>query len=419
MTQALYPLGLRLAGRQVVVIGAGKVATRRVAGLVEVAARVTVIAPEASVEITKRAAAGEVTWLARRYQAGDLAGAWLVHTATGDPLVDEQVTREGEEQGTIVVNAADAESSAAWVPALLRKSGATYAVFGNGQPRLASKLRDRLAAWLVETGSLATGATSLANSAALDWPGTQSGLGCVALVGGGPGDPGLITIAGSRQLQRAQVVVFDRLAPIELLANLPAEVELIDVGKSPDCHPVPQDTINQILVDRARAGLRVVRLKGGDPFVFGRGSEELAHCAAQGVPTITVPGVSSALAAPAIAGIPLTHRGLATGFTVLTGHEPIAQIPIPAVHTVVVLMGVATFAKSATNLITAGLRRDTPVAIIERAYAPDQRVTFCDLAGASVGFGDFGIKAPAVIVIGDVVRLASEGVAGEIGEEEQ
>jgi uroporphyrin-III C-methyltransferase len=231
-------------------------------------------------------------------------------------------------------------------------------------------------------------------------------LGSVALVGGGPGDPGLITVRGQQLLDHADVVVADRLGPRELLQGLRAGVIVIDVGKLPGHHPVPQPEINALLVDHARAGRAVVRLKGGDPYVFGRGGEEAEYCRQHGIEVEIVPGVTSAVSVPAAVGIPLTHRGVANGFTVVTGHEDLIDVPGGTSHTLVVLMGVSGLAGSAARLAAGGRGPHCPVAIIEDGYGENQRVTIATLSTIAALAARRGVRSPAVIVIGDVVRLS-------------
>ncbi len=241
---------------------------------------------------------------------------------------------------------------------------------------------------------------------------THSARGSVLLVGAGPGDLGLLTVKGLRALEAADVIVADRLGARPVIDQLEAErgrrldAEIIDVGKLPGHHPVPQQRINEILVDRARAGHRVVRLKGGDPFVFGRGGEELAHCHANGVDVQVVPGVTSANSVPAVAGIPLTHRGLATAYTVITGHDQLAELGGGRDHTVVVLMGIGTLAHSAMILARGARGADCPVAIIEDGYGTGQRVTIGTLATIAFQAASRQVRSPAVVVVGDVVTLS-------------
>lgn len=235
--------------------------------------------------------------------------------------------------------------------------------------------------------------------------------GRVALVGAGPGDPGLLTIRGLRALESADVIVADRLGARSVLDGLAAEgvaltAEVVDVGKRPGHHAVPQDAINELLVTLARDGNQVVRLKGGDPYVFGRGGEELAYCRDHGIDVEVVPGITSAVSVPAIAGIPLTHRGLATTFTVVTGHDQIRQLGGGRDHTVVLLMGVGTLANSAITLARGERGGDCQVAIVEDGYGPRQRVTIGTLDTIAHQAAVRGVRSPAVVVVGDVVRLS-------------
>jgi len=242
-------------------------------------------------------------------------------------------------------------------------------------------------------------------------PVSAQARGRVDLVGAGPGDPELLTLRGLRALREADVIIADRLGARQVLDGLVAAGEritaqIVDVGKLPGHHPVPQNVINEMLVTLARAGARVVRLKGGDPFVLGRGREEQLHCEAAGVEVAVVPGVTSAVSVPAAAGIPLTHRGVATGFTVVSGHDQIEQVPGGRDHTVVLLMGVGTLGHSAGVLARSGRGGDCPVAIVENGYGPGERVTIGTLATIVHAAAERHVRNPAVIVIGDVVRLA-------------
>ena len=248
-------------------------------------------------------------------------------------------------------------------------------------------------------------------------PGETIRAGRVWLVGAGPGDPGLLTVRGLRALERADVIVADRLGARGVLDGLAAEdvvlrAEIVDVGKLPGHHALPQDGINALLVHLAREGKRVVRLKGGDPYVFGRGGEELEFCREAGVKVEVVPGITSAISVPAIAGIPLTHRGLATAFTVVTGHDQITALGGGRDHTVVLLMGVGTLAHSAMILARGARRGDCPVAIVEDGFGPRQRVTVGTLDTIAAQAAECGIRSPAVVIVGDVVRLSPYAPAG-------
>jgi uroporphyrin-III C-methyltransferase / precorrin-2 dehydrogenase / sirohydrochlorin ferrochelatase len=390
--QDIYPTALRLLGRPVLVVGGGPVATRRAKGLLDAGARVTVVAPAASAGLEELADAGLLTWERRPYRTSDVDGVWFVQTATGDSAVDSRVSADAEAQRVWCVNASDHEASAAWTPAVAVVDDVQIAVNAGGDPRRAMALRDAVATAL-ETGDLPLRRR-------------RASAGSVALVGGGPGDTGLITVRGRRLLGQADVVVADRLGPRELLKELAPDVRVIEVGKTPGHHPVPQAEINRILVDEALAGHRVVRLKGGDPYVLGRGGEEAEYCRQHGVEVEVVAGVTSAISVPAAAGIPVTHRGLAKGFSVVTGHEELSEVPARADHTIVLLMGVGQLRESAAALAGAGLPQDTPVGIVENGYLPNQRVTIGTLGSIADQAEATGVANPAVIVIGDVVRVS-------------
>jgi uroporphyrin-III C-methyltransferase/precorrin-2 dehydrogenase/sirohydrochlorin ferrochelatase len=396
--QDIYPTALRLLGRPVLVVGGGPVAARRAKGLLDAGARVTAVAPAASAALQELADAGLLTWERRDYRTSDVDGAWFVQTATGDSAVDAQVSADAEAQRIWCVNASDHESSAAWTPAVAVVDDVKIAVNAGGDPRRAMALRDAVATAL-ETGDLPLRRHRKADAA-------QGTAGAVALVGGGPGDAGLITVRGRRLLGQADVVVADRLGPRELLSELAPDVRVIEVGKTPGHHPVPQSEINRILVAEAQQGNRVVRLKGGDPYVLGRGGEEAEYCRQHGIEVEVVPGVTSAISVPAAAGIPVTHRGLAKGFSVVTGHEELSEVPARADHTVVLLMGVGQLRDSAASLARAGLPAGTPVGIVENGYLPNQRVTIGTLGTIADQADAVGVANPAVIVIGDVVRVS-------------
>ncbi|MDR6505182.1 uroporphyrinogen-III C-methyltransferase [Arthrobacter oryzae] len=395
--QDIYPTALRLLGRPVLVVGGGPVATRRAKGLLDAGARVTVVAPAASAGLEELADAGLLTWEQRPYRSSDVDGVWFVQTATGDPAVDSRVSADAEAQRVWCVNASDHEASAAWTPAVAVVDDVQIAVNAGGDPRRAMALRDAVATAL-ETGDLPLRRRRISKD--------RAATGSVALVGGGPGDTGLITVRGRRLLGQADVVVADRLGPRELLNELAPDVRVIEVGKTPGHHPVPQAEINRILVDEALKGHRVVRLKGGDPYVLGRGGEEAEFCRQHGVEVEVVSGVTSAISVPAAAGIPVTHRGLAKGFSVVTGHEELSEVPARADHTIVLLMGVGQLRESAAALAGAGLPQDTPVGIVENGYLPNQRVTIGTLGSIADQAEATGVANPAVIVIGDVVRVS-------------
>jgi len=299
------------------------------------------------------------------------------------------------------VRADDATASAAWTPAVARGAdGVLVAVSGGGDPRRSRAIRDAVAVAL-DTGELPVRATRTR---------VHSGPGTVHLVGGGPGDEGLLTVRGRRLLASTDVVVVDRLAPRGVLDHLSADVEVIDCGKTPGHHQLTQDQINEVIVERALQGLDVVRLKGGDPFVLGRGGEEALACHAAGVPVDVVPGVTSAVSVPAAAGIPVTHRGVTSSFALVSAHDGVEPIERaahehPASTTLVLLMGVRLLRDSASALVAAGRRAETPVAIIERGWTPEQRTTVGTLADIADRAEARGVESPAVVVVGEVVSL--------------
>ena len=401
---APYLAGLRLGGRRVVVVGGGTVAVRRVASLLAAAADVTVIAPGVTPALEEMAAKGEVSWQARRYAAGDLADAWYVVAATDDPTVNAQVAAHAEAARTFCARADDAEAASAWTPATARHGDIGIGVLG-GDPRRAVAVRDHLLEAL---------RTFTPPPAAGDGPIRGRRTGSVAVVGAGPGAADLITLRALRLLQRADVVLTDRLVPLELLDALAAQVEVIDAAKVPDGRSMDQEEINRLLVEHALAGREVVRFKGGDPFVFGRGHEEVLACAAAGVPVVVVPGITSAISVPAAAGIPVTHRGTSQAFAVVSGHVP-PDDPRSSVDwrhlagagaTLVLLMAVKNLGAIAAALQTGGLPAATPVACVQDGTTPGQRTLRTTLAEAATDVRSHGVRNPAVIVIGAVAGLA-------------
>jgi uroporphyrin-III C-methyltransferase/precorrin-2 dehydrogenase/sirohydrochlorin ferrochelatase len=388
----------------VVVVGGGQVAHRRVAGLVHARALVTVVSPEVTPALEALVEPGSVTWLRRRYRPGDLAGAWYAVAATDDPAVNAAVAAEAEQARVFCARADDRSASSVWTPAVGRQGDLVVGVHGGGDPQRAVGVRDAVVAGLTD-GSIADRAAR---------PGA-GGTGSVVLVGGGPGDPGLITVRGRQALAQADVVVADHLAPQALLSSLPPEVEVIDAAKLPRGRFMAQEQINRLLVEHALAGRRVVRLKGGDPFVFGRGMEEVEACAAAGVPVEVVPGVTSAIGVPGLAGIPVTHRGLTHEFVVVSGHvppgHPQSLVDWPALArlrgTLVVLMGVDTAPAIAAALVEHGRDPGTPVAVVSEGSTPNQRTVRTTLAGLAATVAEEGIRPPAVWVVGEVVALGA------------
>ncbi len=398
--RSALPLVVDLTGRLVVAVGGGPVTARRVRSFLDEGAVVRVVSPWVCEDLRDLADAGRIGWASRDYAGPtDLEGAWLVHTATGDAPIDARVRADSEASRTWCVDATDAAGTPASVPAradVTTPDGrVTVATYAAGDPGLAVTVRDGV------VRALGSGLLDLRRTRGRD------GVGWVALVGGGPGIDGLLTARGHELLASADVVVVDRLAPRSVVDRLPESVRIIDVGKTPGHHPVPQDRINALLVEEAQRGLGVVRLKGGDPYVLGRGGEERQACETHGVPVEVVPGVTSAVAVPAAAGIPVTHRGVARGFTVVTGHEDVPVLPTGGDHTLVLLMGVSVLRRTTELLVAHGRDPECPVAIIERGFSATQRTTIGTVATIADLADERGVEAPAVVVVGDVVRLAT------------
>ena len=268
--------------------------------------------------------------------------------------------------------------------------------------------------WCAELGVPVVGSRRPATA-----PEPVRGQGSVVLVGGGPGDPGLITVAGLAAVRGADVVVTDRLAPLAVLEEAPAHAEIVDVAKIPRGAFTPQERINELLVEHGRAGKRVVRLKGGDPFVFGRGGEEWQACVEAGLPVEVIPGVSSALSGPALAGVPLTHRTLTQGFTVVSGHlppgDPGSTLDWGALArsgtTLVVLMGIATLPAITAELVARGMEATTPAVTVMEAGLPGQRSVTGTVADIARLGEEAAVRAPAVTVIGQVAGLSLQSPA--------
>ncbi|MGH3543872.1 MAG: uroporphyrinogen-III C-methyltransferase, partial [Mycobacterium sp.] len=301
-----YLVGLRLTGKRVVVIGGGTVAQRRLPLLIASGADVHVIARAATRAVE---AMSRITLSLRDYRDGDLAGAWYAIAATDDTEVNSAVVAEAERRRIFCVRADIAVEGSAVTPASFDYAGLSVGVLAGGEHRRSAAIRSAI------REALQRGVITAESFESADVV-----RGGVALVGGGPGDPELITVRGRRLLAQADVVVADRLAPPELLAELPPHIEVIDAAKIPYGRAMAQDAINDVMIERARAGRFVVRLKGGDPFVFARGYEEVLACADAGIPVTVVPGVTSAIAVPASVGVPVTHRAVNHEFVVVSGH---------------------------------------------------------------------------------------------------
>jgi uroporphyrin-III C-methyltransferase/precorrin-2 dehydrogenase/sirohydrochlorin ferrochelatase len=464
----MFPAFLQLRSRRVVVVGGGPVAASKLDALLTVGANVTVIAPEVGVEIEER----PVTVVRKRFEAPDLDGAWWV-VAAAPPEINRQVLEAADER-RIFVNAVDDPAHAtAYLGGVVRRHGVTVAVSTNGRaPALAGLLREALDAWL--PGELDEWLLA-ADEARREWkaqgvpmeerrplllqtlnklyegralpnpepqiPSLESRVqspqaqspeprayrpGSVALVGAGPGDPGLWTVRAVRVLAEADLVLYDALVDVTALRRS-TRAQCFCVGKRARRDSVPQDTINRLMIRAAKQGRRVVRLKGGDPFVFGRGGEEALALAMAGIACEIVPGVTTAVAAPELAGIPVTHRGVASGFLVLAGHTSEAvdntlQSVRPNSVSIVMLMSIGARAHLASRLMAHGWSADTPAAIVCAVSTPEAWTWTGTLAqlGAATPPGDLA----GVLVVGEVVRLRdvicqpiSSATPGESGNE--
>ncbi|WP_156754157.1 uroporphyrinogen-III C-methyltransferase [Actinokineospora pegani] len=402
MSEQHYLAGLDLAGRRVVVVGGGTVAQRRLPRLVGSGARVELVSPEATPSVEAMATAGEIVWHQRDYRAGDLAEAWYVLCCTSDSAVNSAVAEEAERVRVFCVRADAGKAGSAVTPASGEFDGLLVGVLAGGEHQRSAAVRDGL------LDALREGRVS-DRARAPQEPG-------VALVGGGPGDPELITVRGRRLLARADVVVADRLGPRDLLDELPPSVEVIDAAKIPYGRAATQDAINEALISHARAGKFVVRLKGGDPYLFGRGFEELIACAKAGVPTTVVPGITSAFSVPAAADVPVTHRGVAHEVVVVSGHiapdHPDSLVDWDTLArlsgTVVILMGVDKLGSFAKTLIAGGRPGSTPVAVVQEGTTRNQRVLRSTLDAVADEVLTQGFRPPAVTIVGPVAGLVDE-----------
>ena len=405
MSDNAYLVGLRLAGKKVVVIGGGTVAQRRVPVLIAGGAEVHVIARAATpaVEALAERQPG-ITLEVRDYRDGDLEGAWYAIAATDQPAVNAAVVAEAERRRIFCVRADSGREGTAVTPASFEYEGLLVGVLAGGEHRrsaaVRSAIRDAFAQGRISPDLVAATASDVVP-------------GGVALVGGGPGDPELITVRGRRLLAYADVVVADRLAPPELLAELAPHVEVIDAAKIPYGRAMAQEAINAVLIERARAGQFVVRLKGGDPFVFARGYEEVLACAEAGIPVTVVPGVSSAIAVPALAGVPVTHRAINHEFVVISGHvspdDPESLVNWDALAklsgTLVLLMAVERIELFAAALLKGGRPAETPVLVVQQGTTAAERIIRATLSDVPERIRDEGIRPPAVIVIGPVAAF--------------
>jgi uroporphyrin-III C-methyltransferase/precorrin-2 dehydrogenase/sirohydrochlorin ferrochelatase len=447
-----------LADQPCLVVGGGAAAACKVRLLRKAGAAVRVVAPRVGPDLAGLAERGELTLVRRGFVAGDVRGCAVVHAATGLAEVDTRVAEAANRAG-VPVNVVDrAEISSFIVPAIVDRDTVVVGIStGGAAPVLARRLRAEIEARLpARLGALARFAESFRVSLAALLPSTAArrhfwerffdgpiaqdvldgravaarermlGLinraadagaaeGLVSIVGAGPGDPELLTLKALRALEQADVVIYDKLVGPAILDYARRDAERIYVGKSPGNHVRTQAQINDLLVAHARRGKRVLRLKGGDPLVFGRGAEEHAHLRRHGVRVEVVPGITAAIGCGAAAGIPLTHRAHAAAVTFVTGHgrngEPDVDWAALARtrHTLVVYMGVAAAGRIADRLIGHGLTPETPVAVIENGTLSTQKTVIGSLGALADLIRDNGITGPAVIVVGEVVTEADSG----------
>ncbi len=380
-------------------VGGGTVAQRRLPLLIASGADVHVISRSA----TRAVEAMEgITLSLREYRDGDLDGAWYAIAATDDAEVNAAVVAEADRHRIFCVRADIAVAGTAVTPATFGYAGLSVGVLAGGEHRRSAAIRSAI------REALQRGIITLESSESSDVV-----RGGVALVGGGPGDPELITVRGRRLLAQADVVVADRLAPPELLAELPPHVEVIDAAKIPYGRAMAQDAINAVMIERARSGSFVVRLKGGDPFVFARGYEEVLACADAGIPVTVVPGVTSAIAVPALAGVPVTHRSINHEFVVVSGHiapgHPESLVNWDALAamsgTIVLLMAVERIELFVDALLKGGRPADTPVLVVQHGTTAAQHTLRATLTDTPEKVRAEGIRPPAIVVVGAVAAF--------------
>jgi uroporphyrin-III C-methyltransferase/precorrin-2 dehydrogenase/sirohydrochlorin ferrochelatase len=396
VTESPYLVGLRLASRKVVVVGGGTVAQRRLPLLIASGADVHVISRSATPAVEAMEA---ITLSLREYRDGDLDGAWYAIAATDDAEVNAAVVAEADRRRIFCVRADVAVEGTAVTPATFGYAGLSVGVLAGGEHRRSAAIRSAIREAL-QQGVITAESSDVVR-------------GGVALVGGGPGDPELITVRGRRLLAQADVVVADRLAPPELLAELSPHVEVIDAAKIPYGRAMAQDAINAVMIERARSGSFVVRLKGGDPFVFARGYEEVLACAEAGIPVTVVPGVTSAIAVPALAGVPVTHRATNHEFVVVSGHiapdHPESLVNWNALAamsgTIVLLMAVERIELFVDALLKGGRPADTPVLVVQHGTTAAQHTLRSTLTDAPEKVRAEGIRPPAIVVIGAVAAF--------------
>lgn len=445
----LLPIFLKLEEKPCLVVGGGKVARQKVQQLLESKASVTVIAPDAGRSIQVLAKTGVIELLSRRYKSGDVGGYSLVIGATDHETTNEQVFREALRRGIPVDIVDQPERRTFYMAAIHQEGDLKIAVSTNGKsPALGQLIRNKIKEEfgqeygglldklgqdrqkIMDTISDPVKRVRILKERArkefqqlteVDEDGYKNSSpghltkGKVYLVGAGPGDPGLITVKGLNSIENADVIFYDALIHDDLLRHARNQAELIYVGKTPGNHHYDQETINQMLIENAQRGRMVVRLKGGDPFLFGRGGEEAEALFQAHVPFEVVPGVTAGVAAPAYVGIPLTHRGYSSTVSFVTGHFSRSEIHAinwdclsKSVDTLVIYMGVRNLPNIVTELVAGGQSVRTPVAVIHRGTYEDQEVVVGTLEDIVNLTNEAGIKPPAIIVVGDTVKLHSK-----------
>ena len=414
-----FPLFISLQGRRCVVVGGGAVARRNAELLLECGARVAVAAPQLAPALALLAATGEVEHLPARFSPAQLDGAALVIAATDEQAVNAAVS-DAAHARNIPVNVVDDPALSSFiVPAIVDRSPVTVAVSTAGaSPVLARLLRAQLEQWLPAGLERLLAGSDRAVEARFErqlegGPAPRAG-GEVYLVGAGPGNPELLTLRAHKLLARADVVLYDHLVASEIVQLARRDADRIYVGKERDNHALRQEEINALMVRLAREGKRVLRLKGGDPFIFGRGGEEIESLSACGIPFEVVPGITAASGVSAYAGIPLTHRDYAHACVFVTGHLKDGNLDLdwPALarpkQTIVVYMGLHSLEPLCEQLVRHGLAPDTPAALVQQGTTARQRVLTGTLATLALQATAAGVKPPTMIIIGEVVRLRAQ-----------
>lgn len=409
-----YPLEIDLRGKTVLMVGGGSVAARKLPELLACGAAVVLVAPGLS-QTVRRLLPG-LEWRERKFQSEDVKDCVLVFACTNDPAVNAEISEACHAVGILCNRADSAQQGDFIVPGVIRRGAVTVSVSTSGQaPSLTRDLKQKLSAflgpeWAVLVERMAAlrqaqGPAGLKSEAPTN---DSVVIHPVLLVGAGPGDRSLLTLAAVDALKSAEVVIHDRLVSPTIMELIPENCRRISAEKRGHFESQRQDHINTEIIDFAKAGKRVVRLKGGDPFVFGRGFEEALALEAASIPWRVIPGVSSATAVPALAGIPVTHRGVARSFAVVSGMAGgETNQAFPKADTLVLLMALYRLEEIIPALLQAGYAPETPAAAIENGGLPEQRVCRTTLNRLREETARLGFDSPTLIVVGDVVNLSS------------